>query len=91
MLAKMRDNLIQAQQRMVQLANWKHSERQFNSGDLVYLKLQPYRQKLVAQRTSKKLPSKFYGLNLILKKVGSVASKLLLPTFTSIHLVFHVS
>jgi hypothetical protein len=45
----------------------------------------------VAQRTSQKLASKFYGLYLILKKVGLVASKLLLPTSTSIHQVFHVS
>jgi hypothetical protein len=42
-------------------------------------------------RTSKKLLLKFYGPNLILKKVGSVASKLLLPTSISIHPVFHVS
>ena len=39
MLAKILDNVILAQQIMVQLANQKHSERQFNLGDLVYLKL----------------------------------------------------
>jgi len=61
MLAQIRDNLLKAQHRMVQIANRKCSDRQFNLGDLVYLKLQPYRQKSMAHRSSQKLASKFYG------------------------------
>jgi hypothetical protein len=52
MLAQIRDNLLKAQHRMVQLANRKRSDRQFIPGDLVYLKLQPYRQKSIARRSS---------------------------------------
>jgi hypothetical protein len=91
MLAQIRDNLLKAQHRMVQLANRKRNDRQFIPGDLVYLKLQPYRQKFIARRSSQKLASKFYGPYSVLKKIGSVAYKLLLPPTASIHPVFHVS
>jgi hypothetical protein len=91
MLAQIRDNLLKAQHRMVQLANRKRSDRQFIPGDLVYLKLQPYRQKSIARRSSQKLALKFYRPYSVLKKIGSVAYKLPLPPTASIHPVFHVS
>ena len=40
-------NLLQSQNRMTQQTNKKRSERMFSEGDLVYLKLQPYRQQSV--------------------------------------------
>jgi len=76
---------------MVQLANKHRSERQFAIGDLVYLKLQPYRQKTLANRQSQKLASKYYGPYEVLARIGIVAYKLKLPTAASIHPVFHVS
>jgi hypothetical protein len=91
MLGQIRDNLLKAQHRMMQIANRKRSDRQFNPGDLVYLKLQPYRQKSMARRSSQKLAAKFYDPFSILKKIGSVAYKLLLPPTASIHPIFHVS
>jgi len=91
MLVQIRDNLLKAQHRMVQLANRKRSYRQFIPGDLVYLKLQPYHQKSIARKSSQKLASKFYGPYLVLKKIGFVAYKLLLPHTASIYPVFHVS
>jgi hypothetical protein len=51
MLKIIRNNLQAAQHRMVQLANKKRSEQSFKVGDLFYLKLQPYKQKLIAHRT----------------------------------------
>jgi hypothetical protein len=44
MLTKLRDNLTKAQQRSKKYADRNRSDRVFNVGDMVYLKLQPYRQ-----------------------------------------------
>jgi hypothetical protein len=66
------------------------SERQFEVGDKVFMKLQPYVQSLVANRANQKLSFKFFGPFEIQQKVGSVAYKLSLPP-SSIHLMFHVS
>lgn len=41
--------MINAQRIMKQLANKKRSDKVFDVGDLVYLKLQPYKQKSVPQ------------------------------------------
>jgi len=43
MLQNIKRNLRGAQHRMIQLANKHKSERSFAIGDLVYIKLQPYR------------------------------------------------
>ncbi|XP_026439744.1 uncharacterized protein LOC113338566 [Papaver somniferum] len=66
-------------------------ERTFQEGDLVYLKLQPYRQDSVSLRRNFKLSSKYYGPFKVLHKVGVVAYKLDLPSHSRIHPVFHVS
>jgi exosome complex RNA-binding protein Rrp4 len=42
------------------MANKKRSERIFEIGDLVYLKLQPYQQKTIAHIISQKLASKVH-------------------------------
>jgi hypothetical protein len=76
---------------MIQLANKHRSERQFAIGDFVYLKLQPYRQKTLGHRHSKKLASKYYGPYEVLARIGTVAYKLKLPTSASLHPMFHVS
>ena len=70
----------------------KHrTERTFNIGDWVFLKLQPYVQSSVAARSNNKLTFKFFGPFRILKRVGKVAYHLDLPTSTVVHPVFHVS
>ena len=56
-----KQHLLRAQQRMKVQADKGRSERQFEVGSLVYLKLQPYIQTSVAPRSNKKLAFRFYG------------------------------
>ena len=49
--------------------------REFQVRDLVYVKLQPYRQNLVVNRKYLKLSARYFGLYKILDKMGKVAYK----------------
>lgn len=91
LLSRLKDNLAQAQSRMKKYADKQRSERSFSVGDMVYLKLQPYRLTAFGILNSLKLISKYYGPFRILEKIGSLAYKLQLPSTVSIHPVFHVS
>jgi transposase InsO family protein len=90
LITLLRHNLQQAQDRMKKFADLR-SERQFEVGQQVYLRLQPYRQNSVVTRRALKLAPRFYGPYTIIKKVGSVAYALDLPPSSKIHPVFHVS
>lgn len=79
MLAQLKDNLQQAQNRMKQFVDKHRSDREFQVEDWVYLKPQPYRQISAAVRSNIKLSAKFYGPYHIIEKVGTVAYKLQLP------------
>lgn len=72
-------------------ADQHRTERKFEVGDSVYLKLQPYKQSSLAQRSNFKLAPRYYGPYKVLEKLGSVAYKLDLPSTAQIHNVFHVS
>lgn len=91
MLLLLRFHLLRAQHRMTQNANLHRTERSFEIGDVVFVKLQPYRQQSVVMRSNQKLAPKFYGPYKILDKCGSVAYRLDLPSSSKIHPVFHVS
>ncbi|WVZ91209.1 hypothetical protein U9M48_037412 [Paspalum notatum var. saurae] len=86
-----RQQLNRAQVRMKHQADKRRSERSFDVGDSVYLKLQPYVQSSVARRSNNKLSYKFFGPFEIEAKIGAVAYKLKLPPSSAIHPVFHVS
>lgn len=60
-IQKLKENLRQAQNRMKIYADKRRIEREFTEGDWVYLRLQPYRQKLVAHCRNLKLSPHFYG------------------------------
>jgi hypothetical protein len=77
--------------RMKGKADKKRSEHQFDKGDLVFLKLQPYVPSSLVPMANQKLSFKYFGPFEILDRVGSVAYKLKLPVGCSIHPVFHVS
>ena len=76
---------------MKQQADKKQSDRQFDVGDWVYVKLQPYRQTTVAYKRCLKLSTKFFGPYQVLAKVDSVVYKLALPEGARVHPIFHVS
>lgn len=88
---QLKENLVKAQARMKQYADSKRSEREFEIGDVVFIKLQPYRQTSVGVRKNLKLASKFFGPYPIIRKISAVAYELKLPSESKIHPVFHVS
>jgi hypothetical protein len=72
-------------------ANKGRSEREFDVGELVFLKLHPYIQSSLVPRANQKLAYKFFGSFPIIQKVGAVAYKLDLPSSSAILPVIHVS
>ena len=91
MVAVLRQQLLQAQRRMKTQADKHRSERQFEVGDQVYLKLQPFIQQSVVSRSCQKLSLRYFGPYKVLARVGEVAYRLELPTSSKIHPVIHVS
>jgi hypothetical protein len=72
-------------------ADKRRSERQFEVGNWVYLRLQPYCQKSLTLCYNLKLSPRFLGPFQILIRVGLMAYKLALPPKACLHPVFHVS
>ena len=90
-LDELRMHLLRAQQKMKFQADTKRRPEEFDIGDLVYLKLRPYRQRSLARRKYEKLAARYYGPFKVLERIGKVAYKLELPSSASIHPVFHIS
>jgi hypothetical protein len=87
----LQQQLGRAQQRMKHQEDTKRTEREFQVGEFVYLKLQPHIQSSVESRSNHKLSFKYYGPFKVLQQVGAVAYKLELPESAKIHPVIHVS
>jgi hypothetical protein len=87
----LQQQLIRVQIRQKHQADKLRTERQFQVGQLVFVKLQPYVQASLAQRVNQKLAYRYFGPFLILQRIGQAAYKLQLPSHSSIHPVFHVS
>ncbi|XP_076897575.1 uncharacterized protein LOC143550909 [Bidens hawaiensis] len=75
---------------MKQQADKHRSERVFETGSWVYLKLQPYMQNSLRVNKHSKLAPKYFGTFMIVERVGTVAHRLDLPEEAQIHPVFHV-
>uniref|UniRef100_A0A453NRI9 Reverse transcriptase n=1 Tax=Aegilops tauschii subsp. strangulata TaxID=200361 RepID=A0A453NRI9_AEGTS len=74
MLEQIKDNLHKAQHRMKHYADMKRVERTFEVGDLVYLKMAPYRLAAFGFRGALKLQNKFYGPFMISQKIVPCAA-----------------
>lgn len=90
MMRELKTNLQRAVNRMKQQADKGRSEREFDVGDWVLLKLRSYRQKSLENRASEKLSPRYYGPYEILARIGKVAYTLKLPVGARIHPTFHV-
>ncbi|XP_074345991.1 uncharacterized protein LOC141684748 [Apium graveolens] len=75
----------------MQVADSKRREENFEVGEVVYIKLQSYRQRSLAKRPFEKLAARFYGPFEVCQQVGKVAYKLKLPPESKLHQVFHMS
>lgn len=76
---------------MVVQANKHKTGINFQIGDLVFLKLQPYCQNSLVAREVLKLVAKYFGPYKALYKIGSYGYRLHLPSSTIMRPVIHVS
>jgi hypothetical protein len=90
-LKVLKENLHMAQNRQKVNADRHRVERSFEVGDLVFLRLQPYRQSSLKKSGAEKLKPRFYGPYRVIRRVGEVAYELELPKGSRIHNVFPVS
>lgn len=87
----LKTNLQKDQYQMKLYVDTKRRDIEFAVGDLVYIKLHPYKFKSLAKKTNEKLCPQFYSPYKVKEKVGTVAYRLDLPSTARIHNVFHVS
>jgi hypothetical protein len=78
-LRALKENMRVAQDQQKMYADRHRTERSFEVGDLVFLRLQPYRQSSLKQKGAEKLKPRYYGPYRITQKVGQVAYELELP------------
>ena len=80
-----------AQQIQKKYSDKKRMDVELEVGDLVLVKLQPYRQHSLVLRKNQKLGLRYFGLFAVIGRIGKVAYKLQLPPSAKIHPVFHIS
>jgi hypothetical protein len=90
-LRELEDHLQRAQNQQKVQVDKHRVDLTFEVGDLVYLRLQPYRQDSIKRSGEEKLQPRFFGPYRINKKIGAMAYELELPQGNIIHNVFHVS
>lgn len=83
--------LNRSKDRMKQVADRGRSGRVFHDGNLMYLRLQPYKQHSLRRVLNQKLSPRYYGPFPMVAKVGAIVYRLSLPEGSRIHPTFHVS
>lgn len=91
MILMLQFHLLRAQHLMRKNEDLHRTERTFEIGDYVYVKLQPYRQQSAVMRSNDKLSPEFFGPYEIIDRCGEVVYKLKLSDSSLIHPFFHVS
>ena len=81
---------MDGQARIKLYADKKKSKREFEAGDMVFLRLQSYKQVSLSMHNNRKLYPGFYGPYMAIQTIGQVAYKLELPIESKIHPPFHV-
>jgi hypothetical protein len=80
--------LVMEQNRMKQQSNQHCSEREFEVGDWVFLRIQPYKHmSLKQQNKDTKLAPKYYGPYKVFQRIRSMAYQLELPPSSLVHSV----
>lgn len=72
-LSLLKNHLAAAQNRMKIQEDHQRTDRQFQVGDQVLVKLQPYVQQSMVSRPYPKLAFKFYGAFSVLQRIGQAA------------------
>ncbi|KAI5324163.1 hypothetical protein L3X38_033236 [Prunus dulcis] len=88
LVASLCTNMLQAQNRMKLYVDQHRTEREFNIGDWVYLRIQPYRQTSIAAPKNFKLSPEYYGPYQVEAHIGKTAYHLRLPPSTKFTLSF---
>lgn len=88
-LQNLKTHLSRAQNRIVQQANKGRTKHSFEEGEMVYLKLHPFRRNMLNNSSLHKLAVRYFGPFNVLKKVGVVAYELDLRETTRIHPVMY--
>ena len=84
-LTLLKEQLSNTQAIMKTAKDARRRDVSFKEGDLVYLKLRPYRMRALSKRFNEKLAPKYFGPYPIIKQINAVAYKLALPTDCRIH------
>ncbi|GJT22827.1 reverse transcriptase [Tanacetum coccineum] len=84
-------HISRAQSGMKSHTDKRRTDKKFDCGDWVFLKLQPYKQISLRQGKQNKFSPMFFGPFKIIQRIGQVAYKLELPNDSQIPNVFHVS
>jgi hypothetical protein len=82
-----KQHLATVQNRIKLQADKLRTDRKFQVGDRVLLKLQPYAQHSVVNRPYHKIAFKFFGPYTVVEKVGSAAYKLDLPDGSTVRCI----
>ncbi|KAA8534356.1 hypothetical protein F0562_031893 [Nyssa sinensis] len=85
-----KENLQESHSKIKYFADKTRRNQEFKIGDLVYLRLWPYQQMIVALRRNLKIVPRYYGLFKVIRRVGQVVYELDLPPEAKIYPVFHI-